>query len=74
VDEGAIDAADVLRARGVAHERVGPRELIVEASNGQGLDALETLRGAGVVLRSFELQGPALEEMFLSVVRGGRAE
>jgi ABC-type multidrug transport system ATPase subunit len=74
VGEGGLDAAEVLRSRGVAYERVGPRELVVEASNGHGLDALETLRGAGVVLRSFELQGPTLEEMFLSVVRGGRAE
>jgi len=72
--EGQVDADDVLRGRGLRFERVGARELIVEASNGKGLEALETLRSAGVALRSFELQGPTLEEMFLSVVRGGRSE
>ncbi len=73
VGEGAA-AGEALRRRGVAFERVGAHELIVEASDGHGLEALETLRGAGVPLRSFELQGPTLEEMFLSVVRGGRKE
>ena len=71
---GAVDAGEVLRGRGVAFERIGERELIVEASNGTGLDALEALRAAGVALRSYELQGPTLDEMFLGVVRGGRKE
>jgi ABC-type multidrug transport system ATPase subunit len=72
--ESPVDAGAVLRRSGLHFERVGARELIVEASNGKGLEALETLRGAGVVLRSFELQGPTLEEMFLNVVRGGKTE
>jgi ABC-type multidrug transport system ATPase subunit len=72
--EGRVDAGEVLRRSGLRFERVGARELIVEASNGKGLEALETLRDAGVVLRSFELQGPTLEEMFLNVVRGGKTE
>lgn len=72
--EGRVDAGEVLRQRGLQFERVGARELIVEASNGKGLEVLETLRDAGVALRSFELQGPTLEEMFLNVVRRGKTE
>ena len=64
----------VALGRAVFREKVGPRELVVEATNGRSLDVLETLRGSGVALRSFQLQGPTLEEMFLSVVRGGRRE
>jgi len=33
---------------------------------------LEALRAAGVRVRSFEVQRPTLEEIFLEVVRGGR--
>ena len=72
--DGPVDGGEVLRQHGLRFEQIGPRELIVEASNGKGLEALESLRGAGVALRSFELTGPTLEEMFLSVVRGERKE
>ena len=64
----------ILRNAGLAFEVMGPRELVVEATNGRTLDVLESIRGAGVGLRSFQLQGPTLEEMFLAVVRGGRRE
>jgi len=74
VGDGGAGATEALRGRGIAFERIGAHELIVEASDGKGLDALETLREARVPLRSFQLQGPTLEEMFLSVVRGGRKE
>ena len=67
-------AARVLRHAGLSFETVGAHGLVVNASNGKSLDVLETLRGAGVTMRSFQLQGPTLEEMFLAVVRGGRHE
>ena len=67
-------AEQVLRREGLAFETLGPRELVVEAANGRSLDVLESLRGAGVSLRTFQLQGPTLEEMFLLVVRGGRRD
>lgn len=67
-------AARVLRHAGLPFETVGAHGLVVNASNGKSLDVLETLRGAGVTMRSFQLQGPTLEEMFLTVVRGGRRE
>ena len=71
---GGADAAEVLRRRGIAFERSGAHGLSVEASDGKGLEALEALREADVAVRSFQLQGPTLEEMFLAVVRGGRKE
>jgi Cu-processing system ATP-binding protein len=67
-------AARVLTNAGLLFEPVGAHALIVHASNGKSLDVLETLRGAGVTLRSFQLQGPTLEEIFLAVVRGGGHE
>jgi Cu-processing system ATP-binding protein len=70
--DGVAGAADVLHRSGIAFESAGTHELIVEASDGRGLVALEALREAGVTPRSFQLHGPTLEEMFLSVVRGGR--
>jgi ABC-type multidrug transport system ATPase subunit len=72
--EPADGAEQILRRERLSFETVGPRELVVQATNGRSLDVLETLRGSGVALRSFQLQGPTLEEMFLSVVRGGRRE
>ncbi len=65
-------AAAALAARGFAVEAVGERALAVAGENGRGLEALEALRAAGVGVRSFELERPTLEELFLSVVRGGR--
>lgn len=49
----------------------GDRSLAVEARNGGALDVMASLRAAGVAVKSFELQRPTLEEIFLRVVRGG---
>jgi ABC-type multidrug transport system ATPase subunit len=68
----AVDAEPILARHGVAFERIGERELVVHAANGRSLEVLESLRGEGIQLRSFQLQGPTLEEMFLAAVRGGR--
>jgi ABC-type uncharacterized transport system ATPase subunit len=48
------------------------RVLLVQAPDGQALRALESLRAAGHAVRSFELQRPTLEEIFLNVVRAER--
>jgi ABC-type multidrug transport system ATPase subunit len=73
--KGEADAAEpVLRRLEVPFERPGPREILVGASNGRSLEVLDALRLAGVELRSFHMQGPTLEETFLSVVRGGRRD
>jgi ABC-type multidrug transport system ATPase subunit len=68
----AVHAEPILTRQGVAFERIGERELVVHAANGRSLEVLESLRGEGIQLRSFQLQGPTLEEMFLAAVRGGR--
>ncbi len=69
-DAGA--ARDALASRGIACEPLGEHRLSVEGVNGNGVAALEALRGAGVAVRAFELTRPTLEEIFLSVVRKGR--
>ena len=69
-DAGA--ARDALARRGIACEPLGERRLSVEGANGNGVAALEALRGAGVAVRAFELTRPTLEEIFLTVVRRGR--
>ena len=75
-------AAKVLEEFAVAHEcrvlsahrtPVATAEY-VGGAEGRGLKALELLRGAGIDIRNFELVRPTLEEIFLSVVRGGRRE
>jgi ABC-type multidrug transport system ATPase subunit len=68
----AVRAEPVLTRQGIAFDRIGERELMVHAANGRSLDVLESLRGEGIQLRSFQLQGPTLEEMFLAAVRGKR--
>jgi ABC-type multidrug transport system ATPase subunit len=68
----AEPAAAALRARGLDFESAGPGELLVDASDGQAVAALEALQRAGIHPRSFQVQGPTLEDLFLSVVRGGR--
>ena len=70
----AVAAEPVLRRLEVPFERIGARELTVGASNGRSLEVLDALRGAGIDLRSFQMQGPTLEETFLAVVRGGRRD
>ena len=54
--------------------RLARGRVAVEGANGRGLEALEALRSAGVAVRSFEMQRPTLEEMFLAVVRGERRD
>jgi ABC-type multidrug transport system ATPase subunit len=44
--------------------------LAVDANHRHAIAALETLRAAGIAVRTFELQRPTLEEIFLDVVRG----
>jgi ABC-2 type transport system ATP-binding protein len=70
----AATAEPVLVRLDVPFERSGAHELLVAATNGRSLEVLDALRGAGVDLRSFQMQGPTLEETFLSVVRGGRRD
>jgi ABC-type multidrug transport system ATPase subunit len=69
--EGSVgDAARVLAGLGVALEVVNERELRLPNLDGHALDALEALRREGVGIRSFAMQKPTLEEIFLRVVRG----
>src|SRR5262249_48958063 len=65
-------ASALLAARGFECQPAAGRALTVQAPNGQALQALDALRSAGHAVASFELQRPTLEEIFLSVVRGGR--
>jgi ABC-type multidrug transport system ATPase subunit len=65
-------ATAVLAARGMGAETLDARRVAVEGADGRGLEALEALRAAGVAVRSFEMQRPTLEEIFLAVVRRGR--
>jgi Cu-processing system ATP-binding protein len=67
--EGACVA---LAARGIACAAAGETAVSVDATNGNGPAALEALRNAGVAVRSFEMQRPTLEELFLDVVKGRR--
>jgi ABC-type multidrug transport system ATPase subunit len=60
-----------LRERNIPWEATGARGIRLDGADGRGLEAL---RGAGVPIRSFELQRPTLEEIFLAVVRGERHE
>lgn len=66
----ALVAEPVLARLGIAFERMGERELVVHTANGRSLEVLESLRAEGIQLRSFQLQGPTLEELFLAAVRG----
>jgi ABC-type multidrug transport system ATPase subunit len=71
MSEPAARAAAVVAGLGLAFETTGERTLTVEALDGRALEVLEAIRAAGVPVRSFELQRPSLEEIFLKVVRGG---
>ena len=57
----------------LAFERVGEHEFLIEATNGTRLAVLESFRAAGIPLRSFQVQGPTLEETFLAAIRRGRS-
>jgi Cu-processing system ATP-binding protein len=65
-------AARVLSGAGTDWQPLDGNRVSVEGRNGHGLAALETLRRAEVPVRSFEVQRPTLEEIFLGVVRAGR--
>jgi len=67
-------ARTALDGRGISFQAEGDRRVFLDGSNGCGIRGLEALREAGVVVRSFEVQRPTLEEIFLSVVRGERRE
>jgi len=63
-------ASSVLARAGLVHEAEGESALLVDAVNGNSVAALETLRAAGVAVRSFELVRPTLEDLFLEAVAG----
>jgi ABC-type multidrug transport system ATPase subunit len=65
-------AETALRHRAIGFEARDPRTLIVEGAGGRGLEALQALRESEVAVRSFEVERPTLEEIFLAVVKGGR--
>lgn len=65
-------ARAALDRSGYAYETAGERTLFLDGVNGRGVQVLEVLRQAAVPVRSFELQRPTLEEIFLAVVRGRR--
>ena len=71
--DGAAALA-ALRGAGLEAEALAGGGLRVDTGDGHALRALETLRAAGVPVRTFELQRPTLEEIFLGVVRGERRE
>ena len=68
---GALAA---LRGAGLDAEPLPGRGVLVEATNGNGVAALELLRERGLAVHTFELQRPTLEEIFLTVVRGERPD
>ena len=70
VRERAAEAAGLLERRGIRAETPSGGSLVVEAADGRGPEALEILRNAAMEVRSFEVQRPSLEEIFLSVVKG----
>ena len=67
-------ALEALGRAGIEAEPLAGRGVQVDGANGNAIAALETLRAAGVAVRTFELQRPTLEEIFLGVVRGERRE
>jgi ABC-type multidrug transport system ATPase subunit len=70
-DAGAGAAEAALARIGIGCTPVADHAVLVEGANGHGIAALEALRAAGVPVRTFEMARPNLEELFLSVVRGG---
>ncbi|HEU4725606.1 MAG TPA: ABC transporter ATP-binding protein [Candidatus Eisenbacteria bacterium] len=72
--DDAADARRRLEAAGFPCESLDARRLVLDGAEGRGVTALDLLRDGGVAIRSFELSRPTLEELFLSVVRGERAD
>jgi len=70
---GELDRArGVLEVIGIGSVTQGDSALRIDVHNGQAMAALESLRVAGVAIRSFEVERPTLEELFLDVVKRGR--
>ena len=74
VREHAERARTTLETLGHPVEPLEGARFALEAANGQGLAALEALRRGGVIVRSFEMQRPTLEEIFMDVVRRERGQ
>jgi ABC-type multidrug transport system ATPase subunit len=69
LQDDAAPAAQALARRGFACTLEGRRTISVDGTNGNAPLALETLRSENVELRTFEMQRPTLEDLFLDVVR-----
>jgi Cu-processing system ATP-binding protein len=67
-------ALAVLRGAEVEAEPLGGRSIRVDGADGHAILALDVLRSARIPVRTFELERPTLEEIFLGVVKGGRRE
>ncbi len=70
--EAPARAVAALEARAFACELHGDG-VVVEATNGRTVEALDTLRAAQIRVTSFEMLRPSLEEIFLAAVQGGRS-
>lgn len=69
--DGSERAAATLSGAGFEVERDADT-VRVEGANGAAIRALETLKDAGHAITAFEMERPTLEEIFMSVVQGGR--
>jgi Cu-processing system ATP-binding protein len=74
VEQDPTQALEALRRWGMPGEVAREKVLSLDSTNGRSLEALEFLRSNGVKVRSFELQRPTLEEIFLEAVQGARHE
>jgi Cu-processing system ATP-binding protein len=73
-DGGAAEqAARALERQGLSFVRRSATRLVLDAGEGRGAAALESLRAAAVAVRSFEVERPSLEDIFMGVVRGRRS-
>jgi len=70
----ATKARGTLAALGRPVEWLDGTRCALDGSNGFGLAALEALRKDGVDVRSFEMQRPSLEEIFMQVVHRERVD
>jgi Cu-processing system ATP-binding protein len=71
-EEAGERASQVLARHGIAVERRQGARLVLDAGDGRGPAAIEALRAGEVPVRSFEVERPSLEDIFMGVVRGGR--
>jgi len=67
-------AGRALASHGLTFEAPDPLQLVVEGRNGTGVAAIEALRSSGVAVRSFEMERPTLEELFLRAVHAERRD